>query len=104
MKNRRGQSTLELALTIVAVAAAAIAMAIFLKRSVMGKMRESGDQVGGQFTPLNTTSDYTKKYTGDQTEATNPNGLVDTTITKQEQTKTGNEKVNQDLTNETLYQ
>ena len=104
MNSRRGQSTLELALTIVAVAAAAIAMSIFLKRSVMGKMHESGEQVGGQFTPLTTHSNYDKSYETTRHEVSNTDGSSSSTITGQEkQTRTGNETVDQDLDKEKLF-
>ena len=104
MRNRRGQSTLELALTIVAVAAAAIAMSIFMKRSVMGKMRDSGDQVGGQFTPTTTTNDYATKSFAGQDEQVNPDGSVNNTNVQQSRNRTGQENVNAALTGETLYQ
>ena len=104
MKNRKGQSTLELALTIVAVSAAAIAMSIFLKRSVMGKMRESGDQVGGQFTPLTTTNTYSKSYDATRNEVTNANGSSSSTIVAPEkQSRTGHETVDQELDKEKLF-
>ena len=94
MNSRRGQNTLELALTIVAVAAAAIAMSIFLKRSVMGKMRESGDQVGGQFSPLSTTNTYSRTYDVSRHEESKTDGSSSSTITADEkQTRTGNETV-----------
>ena len=104
MKSRRGQSTLELALTIVAVAAAAIAMSIFLKRSVMGNMRESGDQVGGQFTPLTTHSNYDKTYNVTRRETSETDGSSKSQITVDEkQTRTGNENVDQELDKEKLF-
>ena len=103
MRNRRGQSTLELALTIVAVAAAAIAMSIFMKRSVMGKMRDSGDQVGGQFTPTTTTNNYTRTFNGSSTEQSNFDGSNNNNVS-QSQNRTGKENVNAALTGETLYQ
>ena len=104
MNSRRGQSTLELALTIVAVAAAAIAMSIFLKRSVMGKMRESGEQVGGQFSPLVTHNTYDKTYDATRNEITNNDGTSSSTIVSPEtQTRKGNETVDQDLDKEKLF-
>ena len=104
MNSRRGQSTLELALTIVAVAAAAIAMSIFLKRSVMGKMRESGEQVGGQFSPLVTHNSYNKTYDATRNETTNNDGTSKSEITSPEvQTRKGNETVDQDLDKEKLF-
>ena len=104
MNSRRGQSTLELALTIVAVAAAAIAMSIFLKRRVMGKMRESGDQVGGQFSPLTTTTTYTKTYDVSRKEKSETDGSSTSTITAEEkQTRKGDETVEQKLDQEKLF-
>jgi hypothetical protein len=104
MKNRKGQSTFELSLTIVVVIAAVIAMAIFMKRSVMGKLRDSGDQVGGQFTPLSTVNDYTRTYTGQRTTTTGFTGTAAAVIdTAETQNKTGTESVQAPLTAETLF-
>ena len=104
MNSRRGQSTLELAVTIVAVAAAAIFMAIFLKRSVMGKMRESGDQMGGQFSPLVTHNTYNNTYNVTRREVTNNDGTASSNITSPEtRTRAGNETVDQALDKEKLF-
>ena len=104
MNNRRGLSTLELALTVVAVAAAAIAMSIFLKRSVMGKMRESGDQVGGQFSPHTTTNTYTKTYDTERHEIANADGSSSSAIKGDEkQTRIGHESGERLDNGETLF-
>ena len=103
MKDRKGQSTFELTLTIVVVIAAVIAMSIFMKRSVMGKMRETGDQVGGQFTPLSTTNDYTRTFVGNRNEKLGFTGKTDTTGISETQNRTGNENVNAGLTAETIF-
>ena len=103
MKDRRGQSTFELTLTIVVVIAAVIAMSIFMKRSVMGKLRESGDQVGGQFTPLSTTNSYDRTFVGSRNEQLSFQGQTDTTGVDETQNRTGNEDVNAGLTSETLF-
>ena len=103
MKDRRGQSTFELTLTIVVVIAAVIAMSIFMKRSVMGKLRESGDQVGGQFTPLSTTNSYDRTFVGSRNEQLSFQGQTDTTGVNETQNRTGNEDVNAGLTSETLF-
>jgi hypothetical protein len=47
VRGRRGQSILEYAILIAVVVGALIAMQIFLKRSVQGKLRESIDDIGG---------------------------------------------------------
>lgn len=48
-KNIRGQGTLEFALLMVIVVAALIAMQIYVKRGVEGKLRENTDSIGEQF-------------------------------------------------------
>lgn len=101
-RNRNGQSTFELTLTIVAVIAAVAAMSIYMKRSVMGKLRESGDQVGGQFSPLQTTNNYTRTFKGQQDDNVQNNGASSTNNVNQTQDRTGNETVNAQA-GETLF-
>ena len=104
MIGRKGQTTVEYAVLAVVVIAALLAMAIFMKRGVMGKARESTNQVGEQFTPLNTTNDYTRTFTGSRNEFTGTDGHVQSNITANEvQNKTGNENVDQDLTGEKIF-
>ncbi len=63
MPNKRGQSTLEYALIIAVVVAALLAIQIYMKRGVEGKLRESTDEIGSQFAVENTTiySDKTRR-------------------------------------------
>ena len=103
MEHRKGQSTFELTLTIVVVVAAVIAMSIFMKRSVMGKLRETGDQVGGQFTPLSTTNDYTRTFVGSRDEKLGFGGQADVTGIDETQDRKGQENVNAGLTSETIF-
>ena len=49
--NKRGQSALEYALLIAVVIAALVAMNLYMKKGVQGKLKESTDQVGRQFSP-----------------------------------------------------
>ncbi len=56
----KGQSTLEYAVLIVVIIAALIAMQVYLKRGVQGRMRESSDQIGDQFSPGYTVSNRVK--------------------------------------------
>lgn len=100
---RKGQSTFELTLTIVAVIAAVIAMSIFMKRSVMGKIRDSGEQVGQQFTPLSTSNSYTSTFVGNRTEKLGFTGLAEVTGIDETRDRTGSEKVAAPLTAETLF-
>ena len=102
LRSRKGQSTFELTLTIVVVIAAVIAMSIYMKRSVMGKMREAGDQMGGQFSPLNTTNSYTRTFTGSQDENLGFTGTGSTNNINQTQDRTGNENVST-LSTDTVF-
>jgi len=45
----QGQSTLEYAVIIAVVVGALLAIQIYFKRGVQGKLRESSDQIGEQF-------------------------------------------------------
>jgi hypothetical protein len=93
LKNRRGQNTFEFVVVVVVVIAAVIAMAIFMKRAVMGKFRESADQTGGQFTPLGTTNDYTRTFVGTRTDQLQFTGQSDSTGINETQDRTGTEQV-----------
>ena len=104
MSGRKGQSTVEYAVLIVVVIAALLAMSIFMKRGVMGKARESTDQIGEQFTPLTTSNDYTRTFTSKRTERTQTDGTEFSTIKEDEvQNRTGNEDVSGKLADETLF-
>lgn len=57
--DKRAQSTLEYALLIGVIVAGLIAMQMYLKRGYQGKLRESTDQIGDQYSPDYTTSKTT---------------------------------------------
>ena len=58
--NIKGQaSVLEYAVLIVVIILALVAMQAYLKRSFQGKMRDSADQIGSQYDPEDTQSDFT---------------------------------------------
>jgi len=57
--NKKAQSTLEYAILIFVVVGALIAMQIYVKRGIQGRMRESTDQIGEQYSPGATGSNYT---------------------------------------------
>jgi Flp pilus assembly pilin Flp len=57
--DKRAQSTLEYALLIGVIVAGLIAMQMYLKRGYQGKLRESTDQIGEQYSPDYTTSKTT---------------------------------------------
>lgn len=61
---RKAQSTLEYAMIIMVLAAGIIAMQVYMKRSIQGKLRESTDSIGKQYSAGNTTSKVTIEKKG----------------------------------------
>jgi uncharacterized protein (UPF0333 family) len=92
-ERKKGQSTLEYVILVGFIIAALIAMAIYMKRGVQGKLRESTDQIGDQYEAGKTTSLYVVGTDMSQTEAVSGAGHITTTINRNEQTRTGSESV-----------
>ena len=88
----RGQSTLEYVILLGFVVAALIAMGIYMKRGFQGKLRESTDQVGEQYSAGKTLSNYTTTSTMTQSESTAPGG-ISATSSSSSQDRTGSETV-----------
>lgn len=55
----KAQSTLEYAVVVVVIVAALLAMQIYLKRAMQGRLRQAADEAGQQYAPRATTSDIT---------------------------------------------
>lgn len=53
--HKKGQSTLEYGVIIAVIVAALVAMQTYVKRGIQGKMRQSADDIGEQFSPGYTT-------------------------------------------------
>lgn len=68
LKNKRGQSILEYVIIIVVVVGALIAINIYMKRGVEGKLRESTDQIGEQFDIADSQTDITRTRSGTSTQ------------------------------------
>ena len=102
MTKRRGQTTLEYVAAFVLIIGAIVAMVLYMKRGYMGKLRETSDEIGGGFTPLNTSSNYTRTTNGSQSDKRFDNGQTDTNITKMEADRTGSETVDA-LSGEKLF-
>lgn len=62
---KNGQSTLEYAVIIAVVVGGLLAMQIYMKRGVQGKLRESTDRIGEQYSAGNTVYKYTTEQVGD---------------------------------------
>ena len=91
--SRRGQNTLEYVLLLGFVIVALIAMGVYMKRGFQGKLRESTDQIGEQYSAKHTTSNYTTTTEMEQNEVVSPGGVSATTLRKNQQSKTGSETV-----------
>jgi Flp pilus assembly pilin Flp len=93
LRAKKGQSTLEYAIIIAVVVAALLAMQIYVKRGVQGKLRSSTDEIGEQYSPGLTTGSYTTTTGSTSTEIVTPGGATTTGITRGSQDRTGGETV-----------
>lgn len=89
---KRGQSTLEYAVLIVVIIAALVAMQVYLKRGIQGRMRESADQIGEQFSPGYTVSNRVTTTVAQTRELSDAYSST-TEIINQFQNRTGQEEV-----------
>jgi len=90
--NKRGQSTLEYAVIIAVIVAALIAMQVYVRRGLQGRLKQASDDIGGQFSASSTTTNYSTSLTAVSTED-KPAGEDTKTVTgtNQTQTRTGSE-------------
>lgn len=91
-RNLRGQSTLEYVILAGFVVAALIAMGVYMRRGMQGRLRESTDQIGQQYSPEHTTSNFTTTTNLVQTENVT-GGVTTTNIQTNLQNVTGDEQV-----------
>ena len=66
---RHGQSAVEYSVLIAVAVASLLAMQIYMKRGISGKMRQAADSIGTQYGPKETTSSLTLKISTDTTTA-----------------------------------
>jgi len=85
----KGQTTLEVVILIGFVTAALIAMGVYMKRGIQGRLRESTDQVGEQYSASHTSGKYKIVTDMQQTENLTKAGQTTTVINTNTQTKTG---------------
>jgi Flp pilus assembly pilin Flp len=93
LRKNKGQSTLEYVILVGFVVSALIAMGIYMKRGFQGRIRESTDQIGEQYSPGATVSKYTAKVELEQSEKQTSGGATETQIDKNIQSRSGYEKV-----------
>jgi len=63
----RGQSTVEMAILIMILVFALIAMQVYLKRGIQGRLRANIDSIGEQYDPEKTTSEFNLFHDSDVT-------------------------------------
>lgn len=92
LRKRSAQSTLEYAILIGVIVAGLVAMQVYLKRGYQGKLRESADSMGDQFSPGQTTY---KTSTSSHTVSTEQvkDGSTKTDIGEQKSEKESQEKL-----------
>jgi uncharacterized protein (UPF0333 family) len=97
--NKKGQSTLEYSVIVAVVVAGLIAMQVYIKRGMQGRLRQASDDIGEQFSPGYTTSNYTTTSNVTSNESTVGSAQGEETTVRSEstsaqtQSKTGNEAV-----------
>ncbi|MDD5560989.1 MAG: hypothetical protein PHT50_02520 [Candidatus Omnitrophica bacterium] len=93
-KRNKAQTTLEYAILIGVIVAGLIAMQVYLKRGYQGKLRESADSMGQQFSPGYTTGHYTTTSSTESSEVLKDKQTVSTIPTDgQTSDKTTSESV-----------
>ena len=92
--SRKGQSTLEYALVIAIVVAALLAMQIYIRRGISGRLKQSTDDIGEQFSAAASTYNYTINVTSHSRETVR-GGMdpVTNITTHQTQNRTGTEYI-----------
>lgn len=91
--NKRGQGTLEYAILIAIIVGALIAMSVYIKRGVQGRLRQASDDIGEQFSPGYTTSNITTNTSATVHENRFEDGTSSTNTESQWQNRSGWENV-----------
>lgn len=81
MKTKKGQSTLEYALIITVVIAALLAINVYMKHGVQGRLKESADDIGKQFDAGGNYSSSWKTLSTGQSNTTEVRDTTNGTIT-----------------------
>ena len=90
---KKGQSTLEYVILTGVIVGALIYAGVYVKRSLQGKIKESSDQIGEQYSTYHTASQYKTTSNLVQTETQSGGGASTINYTTNTQSKTGSETV-----------
>ena len=102
---RRGQSTLEYVVLVAVVIAALLAMRVYMKRGVSGKLKSSTDSIGAQYSPTEVTADWKISSSSVRQEQSTSTGVSTTTnvVQDENQTKSGSETLTIDPAKKSLF-
>lgn len=99
--NKRAQSTLEYAVVIAIIVGGLLAMQMYIKRGIQGRLKQASDDIGEQYSPGQSESHYTTKVDSSSDEKTLgaksdvDQGVKTTSTSNQTQTRTGSEKIDE---------
>ena len=68
-RRQKGQSTLEYAILIIIILGALLAIQVYIKRGIQGRLKESADNIGDQFSPGNTNAVRTTSTVGQTSDS-----------------------------------
>ncbi len=85
LKNKKGQSTLEYAILIVIIIGALLSIQVYIKRGVQGRLKQSTDDIGDQFSVGNQNA-VTRTTTSSVTNQTFIGGVSRTELMENETT------------------
>ena len=103
MRHEKGQSTVEYAIIIAVVISALLVMQFWMRRGVMGKLRDSTDSIGDQFNPYEATAEVNKNFNSGRVENMAASGAVTTTGIAENQSETGTRKEADKLNSSPLF-
>jgi len=89
MQKNRGQTTAEYAVLLGLVIAAVMAMQIYVKRGLQGKVKLETDKLGTQYEPDYLSSTFTSNRDTTEAENIQAGGGVQRTLSRDEATRTG---------------
>ncbi len=85
LRKMKGQSTLEYALLIIIIIGALLAIQVYIKRGIQGRLKQASDDIGDQYSPGNTNI-YKRTVTGSSTKETFISGVTNSVLRADETT------------------
>lgn len=76
IRQRKAQSTLEYAILVVVIIAALLSLQTYVKQGIQGRLRQSSDDIGDQFSVADSATYNRKVVSTSTTTDTNVAGLI----------------------------